>query len=514
MTDFGGRYNIAIMSQVPEDKNNQEEVYRFRLKKQELRSEREERKDRFRRRLTRVIALIVAISVAFALGLLLGAYKLNMQPSVSFDTDKIEEIAYYIENYWLYGDDYEDLIETLYDQALYGMTELTDDPYSTYASAEEAEDFSNSINVSFVGIGVGIRQYAGGILITKIYEDSPALKAGLEAGDIIMAVDGQSVYGMSVSDVKEIIVGEVDTSVNLTILRDGEYMEVEVTRGSVDTSVSGRVIDDVVILEIASFGLDTYDECVDFLSQYTDYDKLIIDLRDNTGGYSSAVEKIAGLFLPEGSVLMREVDKYGNETAVYVNSDIYYDNFEQIIILTNSSTASASEVLTLALIEARDDVYTVGTTTYGKGVIQTTFSLSDGSYLRLTIYEWTSDAGTSINGVGIVPDYEVYLNDIYYQSVGSFPDTVYEVDDVSTYIAIVQECLDLLGYDVERTDGYFDESLEVAITIYAQEHSIDSDGTLTSEVYSAITSSAMSYLLSDEGDAQLVKALELLADEG
>ena len=500
------------MKQAPEEQPNNEEVIRIRLKKQELKSEREERKQRWHRRLTMAIVSLVCLFVAFEIGLLLGTYKLNMQPSESFDTAKIEEIAYYIEKYWLYGDDYEDLLATLYDQALYGMTELTDDPYSTYASAEEAEDFSNSINVSFVGIGVSIRQYANGVLITKIYEDSPAQAAGLSAGDVIMAVDGESVYDMTVSDVKAIVMGTEDTDVTLTILRDGQYMDVDVTRGSVDTSVSGQIIDDVAVLEIVSFGQDTYDECVEFLSQYTDYSKLIIDLRDNTGGYSSAVEKITGLFLPEGSVLMREVDKYGDETVVYVSSDVYYDNFEQIIILTNSNTASASEVMTLALKEARDDVYTVGTTTYGKGVVQTTYSLSDGSYLRLTIYEWTSDAGTSINGVGIVPDYEVYLDTVYYESVERFPDTTYTVDDVSSYVSIVQECLDTLGYGVARTDGYFDESLEAAIIAYCNERGIDSDGTLTSEVYAAITSSAMAYILSDDGDAQLVQALALLND--
>ena len=501
------------MKQAPEElNNNEEEIIRFRLKKQELKSEREERRHKHQHRIKVGIVSIVCLFVAFEIGLLIGTYKLNMQPSASFDTDKIEEIAYYIENYWLYGDDYEDLLTTLYDQALYGMTELTDDPYSTYESAQEAEDFTNSINVSFVGIGVGIRQYANGILITKIYENSPAQAAGLQAGDVIMAVDDESVYDMSVTEVKELILGTADTTITLTILRDGSYTEIEVTRGNVDATVSGRIIDDVVVLEIASFGEDTYDDCVDFLSNYTDYSKLIIDLRDNTGGYSSAVEKITGLFLPEGSVLMREVDKNGDEIVVYVNSDIYYDNFEEIIILTNSSTASASEVMTLALKEARDDVYTVGTTTYGKGVVQTTFSLSDGSYLKLTIYEWTSDSGTSINGVGIVPDYEVYLDDIYYQSVGSFPDTTYTVDDVSSYVTIVQECLATLGYDVARTDGYFDESLEAAIIVYCNDHNIDSDGTLTSEVYAAITSSAMTYILSDEGDAQLQQALALLDD--
>ena len=501
------------MKQAPEElNNNDEEVIRFRLKKQELKSEREERKQRWQHQLKLAIVSIVCLFVAFEIGLFIGAYKLSMQPSESFDTAKIEEIAYYIENYWLYGDDYEDLLTTLYDQALYGMTELSDDPYSTYESAQEQEDFNNSINVSFVGIGVGIRQYANGILITRIYENSPAQAAGLEAGDIIMAVDGESVYDMTVTEVKELILGTANTDITLTILRDGAYTDIEVTRGNVDATISGRIIDDVVILEIASFGQDTYDDCVDFLSQYTDYSKLIIDLRDNTGGYSSAVEKITGLFLPEGSVLMREVDKYGNEIVVYVNSDIYYDNFEEIIILTNSNTASASEVMTLALKEARDNVYTVGTTTYGKGVVQTTFSLSDGSYLKLTIYEWISDAGTSINGIGIVPDYEVYLNNIFYESVDCFPDTTYSVDDVSSYVAIVQECLETLGYDVARTDGYFDTSLRSAIIEYCSDHNINSDGTLTSEVYSAITSSAITYILSDAGDAQLSNALALLSD--
>ena len=206
-----------------------------------------------------------------------------------------------MEEYWLYGDEYEDLDTTLSDNSYYGMTGFIEDPYTTYQSASELEEFSSSINMNFVGIGVTYTVENGQPTIIKVYNDSPASKAGLEPGDIIESVDGTNVVGMTSDEIKELVVGEEGTITALGIKRQGEHLNIEVTRGKVESTVYGYEYEGIPVLELISFGETSYDECVNFLNGYKDADKLIIDLRDNTGGYQSAVLGIAGLFLDEDS---------------------------------------------------------------------------------------------------------------------------------------------------------------------------------------------------------------------
>lgn len=459
-----------------------------------------------------VFSLAAALSVGF-----LGGYALGSGRMMTIDIDydqKSQMIRNYMEKYWLYGDEYEDLDEVLSDNSYYGMTSFANDPYTTYQSADELEEFSSSINMDFVGVGVSYTMQNGIPTIIKVYNDSPAAKAGLMAGDIIEKIDGVNIKDKTTDEIKSMVLGEEGTVVNFEITRQNDTLSIDVTRGHVDTTVYGYEMNGIPVLELISFGTSTYDECVKFLSEYQNSDKLIIDLRNNTGGYQTAVLDIAGLFLPEGSIVMRAIYKDGHEEVSYETSDVYFDNFKEIAVLTNGETASASEVLAMALKEGHANTYTVGDTSYGKGVMQSTFQLPDGSALKITTAKWLSPNSKWINEVGIVPDYPVTMHQALYETFYYMNESdTYEYGSSSEYIRVSALGLDYLGYKVERTDGYFDESFEKALNAYKQDNGFEADGVLDEKTYEGILSSITKANAIDKSkDAQLNEALKIITE--
>ena len=146
-----------------------------------------------------------------------------------------------------------------------------------------------------------------------------------------------------------------------------------------------------------SFGDTTADECIRYLDEYQGYSKLIIDLRDNSGGYQDSVQKVAGLFIGKDKVVLQETDSENVTESYKTIVEKYYDNFKKIIVLTNKNTASAAEVLSICLKEQHENATLVGETTYGKGVVQKSFYLDDGSALKITSSYWSSPNGVSKN---------------------------------------------------------------------------------------------------------------------
>lgn len=483
-----------------------EEKVVVKLKKQPLASERKEIRHR---KLKYVFIVLIGLGL-IAIGLLIGL-NINKPKTEEINTTKLEEIKYYLENVWLYNDDYEDLDTTLDDKAYYGMAEFEDDPYTTYMSKEEVSEYASSINMDFVGIGV---QYnSSTFAIIRVFKDSPAENGGLIAGDIISKIDGVDVSNKTSDEIKDMVLGEEGTTVDITVNRAGELLTYTIVRAEVDGSVYAYAENDYVILEISSFGLNTGNECIKYLDEYTDYSKIIIDLRDNGGGYETAVQEIAGIFLGKDKVVMHKIDTNGNSNTDYTISNAYYDNFKKIIILTNDGTASASEVLTLALKEGHDDVTIVGETTYGKGVMQTQYTLSDGSVIKLTSAYWTSPNNNSIHKVGIIPDKEVKLDDIFYETIYKFEneDDKYEIDSVNNFVKIAQMELKYLGYSVNRTDGYFENSTLSALNMFKEDNGLEVDGILDNNTYEALYSKVVSVYSNDESkDVQMLKAKELI----
>lgn len=492
----------------------EEEKVRVKVTKVLLESERKELKaKRIRKLLIGLLCflfLVMGLVGGFAIaGVMRGT------SVAAFKTNKLDKITAYFDSLWLYKNDYEDLQHTMEDKAFYGMTNFEEDPYSSYMSSEEIASFTERINNNYVGIGAQY-SFANGVgTVTRVFKDSPAEKGGLLPGDIFYKIEGKTIEDLDSDGIKEKIQGEEGTKVNISVLRSGKEVSLTFIRGAIEYTAYAESIDDYVYLNIMSFGDSTSDECVKYLNEYKDYSKLIIDLRDNTGGYQGSVQGVAGLFIGPDKVVLNETDNTGNTASYKTIVREYYDNFKKIIILTNGNTASAAEVLTICLKEQHEDTTLVGTTTFGKGVVQSSYYLDDGSAIKITSSYWTSPNGVSINKEGIKPDYEVFLDDILYESVYSFEneDDKYELDSVSAYVQIAELGLEFLDYEIDRTDGYFDISFARALNNYKQDNDLGNNQTLDNNTYEAIISSVVrEYSINKQKDLQLQKAIELLSD--
>ena len=490
-----------------------EEKIRVKLEKIPLESERKEIKERKKRTWFLIALCVVLLGLGF-LGGYLFTHKIKVEKNLDFES-KVAEIEYCFDKSWLYKYDYEDLNTELENRALYNMTFFAEDPYTTYMSADEMKEFANSINMDYVGIGIQYQSLYDTITVTRVYKDSPAEKAGLLPGDIIKKVAGEDVDGLTTDEIKELALGEEGTVVTITVNRGGNDIDIDVVRGAIDSTVYAYAKDDYVILELLSFGTTTSDECIKYLNDYRDYKKIIIDLRNNGGGYQTAVLQVAGLFLGEDKLVMTEEFNNGDVKFFKTIADEYYDNFESIILLTNGDTASAAEVLTAALKQQHPNAIQVGTTTFGKGVVQSNYYLSDGSCLKITSSKWLAPNGEWYNEIGIEPDYVVELHDVLYSYYPSMEeDEKYEIDSVGEAVRIAELCFDYLDYKVNRTDGYFDESFAELLKEYQTQKGLEADGVLNQKTYETlITDVASQYSRNKEKDPQLMKAIELLENQ-
>lgn len=487
---------------------SEENKVHIKLEKQYLASEREERRQKKIRRFLTFLACLIFLII----GLLIGYFGAGgmRQNTIS---DKLEEVKYYLKNSWLYSNDYEDLDTFLNDKALYGMTDFEDDPYTSYMSKDELDEFASNINMDYVGVGVQYSNLDSIATITRVFKGSPAERDGLEVGDVIKKVDGVEISGFESDKIKELVTGEEGTYVTFTVNRAGQDIDVKVQRGSIESTVYAYSQDDYVILELMSFGVSTAEECIRYLDDYRDYKKIIIDMRDNSGGYQNAVIDVAGLFLGKDKSVMDQITNSGKKTTYKTSPKVYYDNFEKIVVLTNNYTASAAEVLTICLKEVHPNTTIVGEKTFGKGVVQSNYLLSNGeAAIKMTTSKWLSPNGVWVNGEGISPDYEVFLDDVfYYEGEGMEENEVFEFDDVADQVSLAQMSLDFLGYDVSRTDGYFDEELVETLKVFQKEHSLKETGTLNQETFVALLSKTNRVFNSDKTtDKQLMKAIEII----
>lgn len=490
--------------------NNEDKIL-VGLEKIPLKSEREEKKKKTKRVIITIALCVLFCVIGFAGGTI---FTYVVHPVNKADaTNTMGEIEALLEKYWIYAGDHENLQEELEDKAFYGMTSFDEDPYTTYMSNEELTEFANNINMDYVGIGVQYSTASGRAVVERVFKESPAEKAGFMPGDIIYAVDGISIEGTSTDEVKELVLGEPQTEVVITVIRNNEKIDLTCIRDSVDNSVYCYSENDYVVMELSSFGNSTGKESMAYLDEYIDYDKIIIDLRNNTGGYQTSVKEIAGLFIGNGQVYLRQKDSNGVEAADLTVCSKTYTNFKKIILLVNKNTASAAEVFAICLKEQLPYVTIVGETTYGKGVIQSTNYLLNGGVLKFTSYNWYSPNGVSINKVGIVPDVEILRDDIayeYYIEMGE--DESYEYDSISEITRICELSLKFLGYDVDRNDGYFSEKFKAALNSYKVDNGLENMDVLDKTTYESIISNTVLALSKPENDNQFLKAIELIKD--
>ena len=305
--------------------------------------------------------------------------------------------------------------EKLKEGAIKGYIEGLGDPYTEYISADEMEDYLSDTMGNFVGIGIYMVKNTekGKIQVLAPIKGSPAEKAGIQAGDLILTVDGVDYSADEMTIASNKIKGEEGTTVTIEVLRGTETKKYELKREKVKVNqVEGKVLsNNIGYINFTSFDETTAD---DFKAKFEELNKqgiksLIIDLRNNGGGIVDQALQIADYVADKDSVLLYEVDKNNKETVKKAKTDPIINM--PIIILTNENTASASEILAGALKDL-GKAKTVGTTTYGKGVIQQILKLSDGSGLKVTIEEYQTPNRSKIHKIGIAPDEEVKLPDL------------------------------------------------------------------------------------------------------
>ena len=302
--------------------------------------------------------------------------------------------------------------ESLKEGAIKGYIEGLGDPYTEYISAEDMQDYLEDTMGNFVGIGIYMVNdtKTNQIMVLSPIKGSPAEKAGIQPGDYIISVNGEQCTADDLTVISTKIKGEEGSTVKLQILRGEETLDFEITRENIIVNpVEGEVLENKIgYIEFSSFDENTADE---FKSKFEELQSqgitsLIIDLRNNGGGIVDEALKIAGYIADKDSVLLYEVDKDNNETVETNKSDPIINM--PVIILTNENTASSSEILAGALKDLGKATI-VGTTTYGKGVIQQILTLPDGSGLKITTEKYLTPNRTEINEIGIEPDEEVEL---------------------------------------------------------------------------------------------------------
>ena len=304
--------------------------------------------------------------------------------------------------------------EKMLESAIKGYVEGLGDPYTEYLTKEEMSDFMEETNAEYVGIGVYLTENKtdNTILVVGVMKNSPALEAGMQEGDVITKVNDVAYTGENIDEAIKIMKGQEGTNVKVTILRDGKEIELDVQRKKINVEhVSSQMLEN----NIAYIQIDSFDSSVaeSFKNQITELrnggaTKIIIDLRSNGGGIVTEATEIAELFLEKGETILITKGKKDKEELTTSEKDPIIKDIP-VVVLVNEGTASASEILAGALKDKYENTTIVGKTTYGKGVIQTLYNLSDGSGLKITTEEYYTPNHKKINKEGIKPDIEVDL---------------------------------------------------------------------------------------------------------
>ncbi len=359
---------------------------------------------------------LAMLAVVITVGIVVFLFTINGDGKIiDFTTEmKLEALQDMIEETYLYSDEIDQ--ETLRESLLKGYVDGLGDPYTVYYNEEETQSLIESTSGEFGGIGVGISQdlETGTITFTTVYENSPGEAAGLKSGDIAYKVNGEDITGQDLDQVVSLIRGEKGTTVEITVLR-GETLEeytCTVTRDiiEVDTVFYEMKEKQIGYIAVSGFEKVTLKQFEEALNDLTAQGMkgLVIDLRNNPGGNLSTVCDMLDLILPEGTIVYTE-DKYGNRET-YTSDEENKLNIPMTVLI-NGNSASASEIFAGAIQDYGIGTL-VGTTTYGKGIVQNLYQIADGTCLKVTTSEYFTPNGRNIHGIGIEPDIEIeYIYD-------------------------------------------------------------------------------------------------------
>lgn len=364
-----------------------------------------------------IIVMIFSIGIGFLMCFgIISIFTGKNYFKVTRDLDKV------IDTYYAIVDNYYGELDknSIIDGAVEGMISSVGDTFTTYTNTDDAETFNETINGSYEGIGCSVATYNDGkIVVIEVFENSPADTSGLKVGDIITKIDGNSLEGKNGTDVSNYVKNSDKDKVVLTIIRESEEKEITINLSRVDIPyVSGKTIEKegkkIGYIKISLFANNSYKQFKNKLEKLEkeNIDSLIIDVRDNSGGYLTSVTDICNLFLEKGKVIYQLQDESG---TVKKKDTTKEKRTYDIAVIINRSSASASEILASAIKESYKGLV-VGESSYGKGTVQQTKKLLDGSMIKYTTQKWLTPNGNFINEIGVTPTNEVILSEDYYKT--------------------------------------------------------------------------------------------------
>lgn len=360
-----------------------------------------------------IIGAAVTLAIGIFVGLNWDQFSANFLPYLGFKTTTpANDWSSLDEVYAALANNYDGELDKqiLLDGAKKGLVEAVGDTYTVYMSKQDAEEYNATLHGN-VGAGIGVEMALrdGYVRILRTLPNNPAKKAGVQAGDIIYKINDEDVHSKTSDYIASKLQGEKGTKVKLTVMRGNEEKTFELVREEIN-NVSAYVTYDgnTAIITVTRFDNDTgniVQKIVNNEFSNHNINKVILDLRNNGGGYVSAAKDLLSLWLDSETILIQRGQKDGEETTKSNRGQAKLANMETIV-LVNGGTASASEIVAGALQDYQKATI-LGEQTFGKGVVQTLVKLSGGTMLKVTTASWYTPKGTSINGDGITPDVEV-----------------------------------------------------------------------------------------------------------
>lgn len=327
-----------------------------------------------------------------------------------------------VDTYYAIKDNYYGELDNgvLVDAAVEAMVSAVGDVYTSYSDAESTDSFMQTVSGVYEGIGCTVAMGLNGeIIVVDMFKDSPSMDAGLVVGDIIIGVDGEDYSGKTSTDVANYIKNNNNSQVKLLVLRNGEEIDIVVRRKKIEIPyVTSELLESnnkkIGYIDVSLFSSVANEQFKKELVKLeeSNIDSLIIDVRGNSGGYLSSVTDIINMFLKKGDIIYKLEDKNG---VVEKKDNTKEKRDYPVAVLVNSGSASASEILAAAIKESYGG-FVVGTNTYGKGTVQQTTTLPDGSMVKYTVQNWLTPDGNWINDVGLEPTDIIELGDEYLEN--------------------------------------------------------------------------------------------------
>ncbi|WNR46953.1 S41 family peptidase [Paenibacillus roseipurpureus] len=424
----------------------------------------------------------------------------------SKDLNKIATTFQLIESKYLKQPDHDQLVNG----AINGMLESLEDPFSVYMDQKEAKQFDESITSSFQGIGAEVSLEDGKFVIVSPIKGSPAEKAGIQSKDVVVSVNGEKLDGLTLNQAVMKIRGPKGTQAKLDLLRQGtgDPVQVIVVRDNIDVETvhAEMMADQIGKIEIRQFSSNT---AVRFAEELKSLEAkgmkgLVIDVRNDPGGLLNVVVDIVNPFVKSGSPILQVENRDGKrEPTPSTGKGKNYP----VTVLINKGSASASEILAGAFQEAVGSKI-IGETSYGKGTVQVTFEkeMGDGSNIKMTVYKWLTPNGNWIHKKGITPDIAVEQPG-YFKAAPLTKKDVLKQDTTSDDVKNLQLMLAGLGFNAERTDGYFSEKTTLAVKAFQKANSLPVTGEVDTDTASKIEKAIMTQIRDPKNDAQLKAAV-------